>query len=110
MRELVAEAEADNDVMLRVTVLFMLPHVLAYQGDEAGARAAADAAIESSADLGDLYIGSSYVASSIAYLAAGDIAGASDAEATAWSHLSRIASWPPINLPTPAAISPRARR
>ncbi len=105
MRELVAEAEADNDVMLRVTVLFMLPHVLAYQGDEAGARAAADAAIESSADLGDLYIGSSYVASSIAYLAAGDIAGASDAEATAWSHLSSYRELAAINLAYTAAIA-----
>ena len=57
MRELVAEAEADHDLMLRVTVLFILPHVLAYCGDETAARAAAEGAIESAAELGDLYIG-----------------------------------------------------
>ena len=56
-RGLVAEAEADHDVMLRVTVLLMLPHALAYQGDASAARAAAEAAIESAAELGDVYIG-----------------------------------------------------
>ena len=105
MRELVAEAEADNDLMLRVTVLFVLPHALAYCGDTNGARAAADAAIESAADLGDLYIGSSYIASSIAYLAVGDIAGASDAEATAWSHLSSYRELAAINLAYTAAVA-----
>ncbi|MFY9919542.1 MAG: LuxR C-terminal-related transcriptional regulator, partial [Mycobacterium sp.] len=88
LNELVAEAEADNDLMLRVTILFMLPHALSYHGDIAEALAEADAAIESATDLGDLYVGTSYIASSIANLAAGDVASASDADEAACSHLS----------------------
>jgi hypothetical protein len=53
-RELVAEAEADHDEMLRVTILFILPHVLAYHGDTNEARAAVDEAIVAAADVGDL--------------------------------------------------------
>jgi DNA-binding CsgD family transcriptional regulator len=74
--------------MLRVTILFILPHTLSYHGDTAEALAAAEAAIESATDLGDLYVGSSYLASLIANLAAGDVAAASDADNAACSHLS----------------------
>ena len=90
MRELVAEAEADNDRISRVTVLLILPHALAYCGDVSAARAAAEAAIESAADLGDLYIGAVYIQVIIAHLAAGDIALASDAAEAAWSHVSGL--------------------
>jgi predicted ATPase/DNA-binding CsgD family transcriptional regulator len=88
LRGLVAEAEADHDVMLRVTVLLVLPMALAYHGDTSAARVAAETAIESAADLGDLYVGASYISLMCAHLAAGDIAPAADAAAAAWSHLS----------------------
>ena len=88
MRRLVDEAEADHDVMLRVTVLFMLPYVLAYQGDATEALTAANLALELATELGDLYVGMSHMASIPAHLAAGDVALASEAAETAWSHLS----------------------
>lgn len=87
LRELVAEAEADHDVMLRVTVLLVLPMALAYQGDTSAARVAAETAIESAADLGDLYVGASYISLMCAHLAAGDVALAADAADAAWSRL-----------------------
>jgi predicted ATPase/class 3 adenylate cyclase/DNA-binding CsgD family transcriptional regulator len=87
LRGLVAEAEADHDVILRVTVLLMLPHALALQGDVNAARAVAEAAIESAADLGDVYLGGSYIALMLAHLAAGDVALAADMAEAAWSHV-----------------------
>jgi DNA-binding CsgD family transcriptional regulator len=85
-RELVAEADANHDEILRVIVLFLLPHVLAYHGDANGARAAVDAAIEAAADLGDLYVGASYISLMVMALAAGDVALAVDAAEASWSH------------------------
>jgi predicted ATPase/class 3 adenylate cyclase/DNA-binding CsgD family transcriptional regulator len=105
MRNLVCEAEIDHDVMLRVTVLFMLPHALAYVGDAEGALAAANLALESATDLGDLYVGSSYNASVAAHLAAGDVSRASEAAEAAWSHLSgylEISSVNATNIATAA--------
>jgi predicted ATPase/DNA-binding CsgD family transcriptional regulator len=90
LRGLVAEAEADHDAMLRVTLLLTLPHALAIQGDASAARALAEAAIESAADLGDVRLGGSYVALMVAHLAAGEIALASDAADAAWSHVSSL--------------------
>lgn len=86
LRALVAEAEADHDVMLRVTTLLVLPMALAYQGDTSAARAAAEAAIESAADLGDLYLAASYMGLMCAHLAAGDVASALAAAESCWSH------------------------
>src|SRR5829696_5854602 len=88
LRGLVAEAEADHDVMLRVTTLLVLPMALAYKGDASAARIAAETGIESAAALGDLYVGASYMALMVAHLAAGDIALAADAADAAWSHVS----------------------
>jgi predicted ATPase/class 3 adenylate cyclase/DNA-binding CsgD family transcriptional regulator len=88
LRALVAEAEADHDVMLQVTVLLVLPMALAYYGDTSAARVAAETAIESAADLGDLYVGASYISLMCAHLAAGDVALAADAADAAWSRLS----------------------
>ena len=53
LREVVAEAEADHDGISRVTALLILPQALAYQGDASAARAAAEGAIESAAELGE---------------------------------------------------------
>ena len=54
--------------------------VLAYQGDTAAARAAADAAIEAAAELGGLFAGMGYAALAVAALAAGDAAAAHGGE------------------------------
>ena len=74
MREVIAEAEADHDIVSLVAALSCLPHVLAYQGEATAARAAAKAAIESAAELGDVYVGGSHMASMLVHLAAGDVA------------------------------------
>ena len=86
-RELLAEAEANHDVMFRVTLL-TLGHAEAYYGDTAAARAAADAAIEAAAELGDFYVGAANTALVVAALAAGDVALASDAADAAWQSIS----------------------
>ena len=52
---------------------------LAYQGDTAAARAAADAAVEATAELGGLKAGAAYHALALAALAAGDATAAQDA-------------------------------
>jgi predicted ATPase len=98
-RQLVAEAEADHDEMLRDTILFILPHVLAYHGDASGARAAAEAAIEAAADVGDLYVGASYIALIVVALGAGDVALAADAAEAAWSHMSGYHEIAAMNMP-----------
>ena len=63
---------------------------LAYHGDAAAAQAAADAAIEATAELGGLKAGAAYWALAIAALAAGDAAMAQDATEAAWPHVSAL--------------------
>ena len=63
--------------------------VLAYQGETAAARAAADAAIEAAAELGGIAAAQGYAALAGAALAAGDAATARDAF-EAWPHLSAV--------------------
>jgi len=63
--------------------------VLAYQGDAAAARAAADAAIEAAAELGGIYAAQGYAALVSAALAADDVATARDA-CEAWPQLSAL--------------------
>jgi predicted ATPase/class 3 adenylate cyclase/DNA-binding CsgD family transcriptional regulator len=87
LRGVVAEAEADHDGISRVTALLILPQALAHQGDVTAALAAAEGAIESAAELGDVFIGSVYIQVMMAHLAAGDVALASEAAAAAWSHV-----------------------
>jgi len=79
LRELLAETEADHDVMLRVSVLLTLGHAEAYHGETDSARASADAAIEAAAELGDFYVGAANTGLIVAALAAGDVALAADA-------------------------------
>src|SRR5262249_15778463 len=85
-----SEAEADHDVLVRATVLLMLPQALAFQGDASGARATAEAAIEGAGELGDVRLGGSYLGLSVAHLAAGDVALAADAAETAWTYVSDL--------------------
>ena len=54
------EAEAAHDEIWRVDSLVGLGIALAYQGDTAAARAAADAAVEATAELGGLKAGAAY--------------------------------------------------
>jgi len=63
---------------------------LAWQGDTAAARAAADAAIEAAAEVGEIAAGNAYMALCQAALAAGDVATAQDASETAWQHQSVV--------------------
>src|SRR6516162_9909080 len=88
--ELVAEAQAAHDGVLKNASLAYHSVTLACQGHAAAARAAADAAIEAAAELGGLYAGTGYAALAIAALAAGDAATLRDAT-QAMPHLSALA-------------------
>jgi predicted ATPase len=87
LRGVVAEAEAEHDGLSRVNALIILPQALADLGDVSAARAAAEGAIESAAELGDVFIGAVYIQVMIAHLAAGHVALASEAAEAAWSHM-----------------------
>ena len=84
------EAETTHDEFFRADSLALRGWVLAYQGDTAAARAAADAAVESAADLGGLVAGLAYWALGAAALAAGDAATAENATEAARQHLSAL--------------------
>src|SRR6478609_8897789 len=96
-RKSVEEAEVDHDVISRVTGLLTLPWALAHHGEASEARAAAEAAIESAAELGSVYLGGSYIGLMVAHLAAGDIAQAWNAAETGWSHMGSLAGTASIN-------------
>jgi len=84
------EAETTHDEFFSADSLAFRGWVLAYQGDTAAARAAADAAVESAADLGGLVAGLAYWALGAAALAAGDAATAENATEAARQHLSAL--------------------
>ncbi|WP_231964375.1 MULTISPECIES: LuxR C-terminal-related transcriptional regulator [unclassified Mycobacterium] len=84
--ELVAEAEGAHDGIYRALSLAGQGIALAYQGDAAAARAAADAAIEGATELGGIATGNAYLALSAAALAAGDAATALDAMEVVWHY------------------------
>jgi predicted ATPase/class 3 adenylate cyclase/DNA-binding CsgD family transcriptional regulator len=88
LREVVAEADAAHDVIRRSSALFMQALSLAYHGDQSAAREAANSAIEAAAELGGFYPGLAYAGSTVAALAAGDVAAADDALAAGWHHFS----------------------
>ena len=73
------EAEAAHDEIWRVDSLVGLGIALAYQGDYAAARAAAETAVEATAELGGLKAVAAYHVLAVAALAAGDAAAAQDA-------------------------------
>ena len=84
------EAEAAHDEIWRTDSLAFRGIALAFQGDIAAARAAADAAVEASAELGGIKAGAAYHALATAALAAGDAATARDAAEAAWSRVSAL--------------------
>ena len=73
---------------LRLLSLGHLGTVLAWQGDTAAARAAADASLQSGPEFGGMNASVAYFALAIAALAAGDVATALDATAAGWEHAS----------------------
>jgi predicted ATPase/DNA-binding CsgD family transcriptional regulator len=83
-----AEAEAAHDEIFRADGLALQSVALAYQGDTAAARAAADAAVEATAELGRFKAGLAYWALAAAALAAGDATTAQDATEAAWPNAS----------------------
>ncbi|HUB54717.1 MAG TPA: LuxR family transcriptional regulator [Mycobacterium sp.] len=86
----VADAEAAHDMFFKAQSLTGQSHGLAWQGETDAARAAADAAIEAAAEVGDIAVGNAYGALSDAALAAGDVAAAHGASKAAWQHHSAI--------------------
>jgi predicted ATPase/DNA-binding CsgD family transcriptional regulator len=85
------EADAAHDQIFRADGVALQGLVLAHQGDTAAARAAADAGVEATAEMGGLKAGIAYWALALAALAAGDAATAQDATEAAWP----LASAPP---------------
>jgi predicted ATPase/class 3 adenylate cyclase/DNA-binding CsgD family transcriptional regulator len=73
------EAEAAHDEIWRVDSLVGLGIALAHQGDYAAARAAAEEAVEGTAELGGLKAVAAYHVLAVAALAAGDATTAQDA-------------------------------
>jgi DNA-binding CsgD family transcriptional regulator len=86
-REVVDEADAAHDLLFRWCSRVNLSHVLAYNGETGLARATAEAAIDAAAEYGCYSEGYSYAALAIAALAAGDVAVAAAAGASALTRL-----------------------
>ena len=86
--EVAVECEAAHDEMWRVSSLGSRGTVLAYQGEAAAARAAAEATLEAGAELGEIFVGMGYQVLALAALAAGDDAGAQEAREAASKHIS----------------------
>ena len=86
--DVAAECEAAHDEMWRVSTLGSRGTVLAYQGEAAAARAAAEATLEAGAELGEMFVGMGYQVLALAALAAGDDAGAQEAREAASKHIS----------------------
>src|SRR5262249_12279687 len=87
-RQVVAEAQADNDVLFAGGALLNQGQALAYHGDTTAARAAANAALDAATELGDIMEGFAHAVLALAGLAAGDVAAAADASEAAWQRLS----------------------
>ncbi|MFY9922776.1 MAG: hypothetical protein WAL26_30950 [Mycobacterium sp.] len=86
--EVTAEAAAAHDEIWRVSSLGSRGIILAYQGQTAAARAAAEATLEAAAEIGNVLVGMGYHVLTLAALAAGDGAGAQEAGEAAWKHIS----------------------
>jgi predicted ATPase/class 3 adenylate cyclase/DNA-binding CsgD family transcriptional regulator len=85
-RAVAVEAEAAHDGVLGAVSLAHQGTALAWQGDTAAARAAAQASLESASEFGVLAASVGYFALANAALAAGDVDTALDATAAAWEH------------------------
>jgi predicted ATPase/DNA-binding NarL/FixJ family response regulator len=94
-RAILAEAEADHDVLMQAACLCHLGHALAWLGDTVGARDAATAAVEATAEVGGVFEGLAYSPLAVASLAAGDVAAAAAAAAVA---ADRLSAQPVLNM------------
>jgi DNA-binding CsgD family transcriptional regulator len=83
-RDLAAESEAAHDEMGRMSSLLNLGHMLAFAGATSEARAAATAALDAAADLGEFNQGFAYAGLAVATLAGGDVEAAAAAGEKAW--------------------------
>ena len=81
--EVVEDCEAAHDAMYSTYASAMRSFTLAYTGDVAGARAAADAVHQSVSELFEYREGFAYTAFGMAHLAAGDASAAWEAFETA---------------------------
>ena len=88
LRELIADADAVGDPLSGFNGLMTQSFVLGWQGKTAAARAAAEAAIESAAELGVVIEGLGYIALGAAHLAAGEVAAAKDAHTQGYSRIT----------------------
>ncbi len=88
LREVLAEAEEAHDLNSQFSSLHALILVMAYQGDELGCRAVAEAALDLAPELGGFYPGVCQGAIAAASLAVADVATAANAGATAREQLT----------------------
>ena len=96
--EIMAEAEADHDLLMWGSSLCHLGHTLAWMGDAEAAQAAATAALEAASELGGLVEGLAYAPLAVAQLAAGDVAAAVKASELAAHRLSAMRGLRVINV------------
>ncbi|OBB67197.1 LuxR C-terminal-related transcriptional regulator [Mycobacterium sp. 852014-50255_SCH5639931] len=87
---LVEEARAAEDLPMETFGLMTLAQALAFTGDAAAARAAAQAALENGAAMGGFHEDTAYLALANAALASGDFAAAKQACDAAWGHTSDL--------------------
>ena len=85
-RAIAAEAAVAHDGLLQVVSLAHQGSALAFQGDTAAARAAAQASLQSASEFGGLAASVAHFALANTALAAGDVAAALDATAATWEH------------------------
>jgi predicted ATPase/class 3 adenylate cyclase/DNA-binding CsgD family transcriptional regulator len=85
-RAVAAEAKTAHDGVLEAASLAHQGSALAWQGDTAAARAAADASLESASEFGGVSKSVGHFALANMALAAGDIETALDATAAAWEY------------------------
>lgn len=82
--DVVAQAQAADDALWQAYGLYFLSKSLAHQGDTAGARAAAEAGVDTAAHLSDVQQALIFGALAEAALAAGDVSTATTSCDAAW--------------------------
>jgi predicted ATPase/class 3 adenylate cyclase/DNA-binding CsgD family transcriptional regulator len=90
LQELIADADAAGDPLCRFNGLITQSFVLGWQGKTTAARAAAETAIESAAELGVVIEGLGYLALGAANLGAGDVAAANGALTQGYSRIPDV--------------------
>jgi predicted ATPase/class 3 adenylate cyclase/DNA-binding CsgD family transcriptional regulator len=86
--EVVADAEAYHDAMLKPAMIAGLGTALAFRGDVSAARAAARKAQDAGVGVTEYFTGLGHSVSSLAALADGDVLAAQKASELTWLHLA----------------------